>query len=80
VLYVGPEPSHVTEVLGSLKPSRSWAGVRHGAEGDLANQIHQLHRDCQRQDRQPPAEGDTQFSQAALRSMVTLIESVPPKV
>src|ERR1700679_1793425 len=35
VIYIGPEPSHVTEILTGLKSRHPWVGVRHGAVGEL---------------------------------------------
>jgi len=33
VIYVGPETSHVTEILSGIKPRHPWAGVNHGGVG-----------------------------------------------
>jgi glycosyltransferase involved in cell wall biosynthesis len=79
VLYIGPEPSHVTEILSGLKPARPWASVRHGAEAELVNQIHQLQQDGSGNERQPTAETEAKYSQTALRAMVALIEAAPAK-
>jgi len=76
VVYIGPEPSHVTEILAGIKSRHPWAGVRHGAVDELVKQIHQLRRNCAGKDRQPPAEVEAHFSQAALLPrLVALIES-----
>jgi glycosyltransferase involved in cell wall biosynthesis len=76
VVYIGPEPSHVTEILAGIKSRHPWAGVRHGAVGELVKQIHQLRRNCAGKDRQPPAEVEAHFSQAALLPrLMALIES-----
>lgn len=77
VLYIGPEPSHVTEILAGLKPARPWASVRHGADDELVNQIHQLQRDGSAHERQPLVQVEARYSQTALKSMVALIESAP---
>jgi glycosyltransferase involved in cell wall biosynthesis len=76
VIYIGPEPSHVTEILAGTKSGHPWAGVRHGAAGELVRQIHQLRLNCAGKDRQPPAEVEAHFSQATLLPrLVALIES-----
>jgi glycosyltransferase involved in cell wall biosynthesis len=80
VIYIGPEPSHVTEILTGLKPRHPWIGVRHGAVGDLVTQIHQLRQETVRHDRRPPAEVEDRFSQATLvPQMVALIEAIHSK-
>jgi len=80
VIYIGPESSHVTEILTGLKPRHPWVGVRHGAIGELVKQIHQLRQDSAGHDRRPPAEIETQFSQATLLPrFVTLVESAGRK-
>jgi glycosyltransferase involved in cell wall biosynthesis len=77
VIYIGPEPSHVTEILAGLKSRHPWVGVRHGAVKELVNQIHQLRRESEGYDRRLPAEVETYFSQATLLPrMVALIESL----
>lgn len=79
VVYIGPEPSHVTEILAGLKARHPWAGVRHGAVRGLVSQIHQLHRESggDGHRRQPPAEVETDYSQAALLPrMIDLVESL----
>jgi len=42
VLYVGPQPSHVTEVLNSIGENHSWKCVRHGEVSLLIHQIQDL--------------------------------------
>jgi colanic acid biosynthesis glycosyl transferase WcaI len=79
VIYVGPVPSHVTEIFKGLKSHYPWAGVWHGAVEDLVKQIKQLRMGCIDHDRQPPAEVRTHFSQMVLLpQMVALIESIHP--
>jgi len=80
VIYIGPVPSHVTEILTGLTPRHPWVGVRHGAVAELVKQIHQLRAESIGLDRLPPAEVKTQFSQATLLPrMVALIETNAPK-
>ena len=77
VVYIGPEPSHVTEILAGLKTRHPWAGVRHGAVRELVNQIQQLRQENVGHDHQPPVEVGIYFSQATLLPrLVALIESL----
>jgi len=41
VLYVGPTPSHITEIFGQL-PDYPWFGVRHGQATRLAEHLRRL--------------------------------------
>ena len=76
VIYVGPEPSHVTEILSTLNSHHPWSGVRHGDVGELAKQIQRLRQESVGHDRRPPAEVEIRFSQGALLPRLTaLIES-----
>jgi colanic acid biosynthesis glycosyl transferase WcaI len=76
VIYVGPEPSHVTEILSTLNSHHPWAGVRHGGVAELAKQIQRLRQESVGHDRRPPAEVEALFSHGALLPRLTaLIES-----
>lgn len=76
VVYIGPEPSHVTEVLAELNPRHPWGGARHGAVGELVSQIRQLRREINGSERAVPAAVASHFSQSALLPrLVALIES-----
>jgi hypothetical protein len=80
VIYIGPVPSHVTEILTGLTPRHPWVGVRHGEIAELVKQIRQLRQETIVHDRRPPAEVENQFSQAVLLPrMVALIESMGVK-
>jgi hypothetical protein len=80
VVYIGPAPSHVTEILTGLKSPYPWVSVRHGAAGELVRQILQLRQSLNGHDRLPPAEVKTYFSQETLLPrLVALIESLPEK-
>jgi hypothetical protein len=77
VIYIGPELSHVTEILTGLKSHHPWVGVRHGAVGKLVQKIHQLRNESAGHDRHPPDEVETHFSQGTLLPrFVTLVESM----
>jgi len=41
VIYIGPKPSHVTEILDSNSVNHPWCSVRHGEVEILADQIRQ---------------------------------------
>jgi len=78
VIYVGPEPSHVTEILNGLRSPHPWAGVRHGAAEALVKQIDRLRQTCATVDRRPPPEIGTLFSQKTLlRRLAALVEFTP---
>ena len=80
VVYIGPVPSHVTEILTDLTPRHPWVGVRHGEVGELVKQIHQLRQETMVHDHRPPTEVASQFSQAILLPrMVALLESMGAK-
>lgn len=76
VIYVGPEPSHVTEILLGMKSRYPWAGVRHGGAKELVTQIHRLREERASQERVSPPEVRTHFSQSTLLPrLVAQIES-----
>ncbi len=76
VIYLGPEPSHVTEIIDGLVPRHPWVGVRHGAVRELAEQILELRRNTAGCDHHPPAGVETHFSQATLLPrLVAVIET-----
>lgn len=66
VIYIGPEPSHVTEILTGLKPAYPWAGVRHGAGDELVKQIQALRRQAPSYVRFVPDDVEVRYSEAAL--------------
>jgi glycosyltransferase involved in cell wall biosynthesis len=42
VIYIGPQPSHVTEILDQPHAEHPWCSVRHGEGALLADRIRQL--------------------------------------
>ncbi|HXI69429.1 MAG TPA: glycosyltransferase family 4 protein [Verrucomicrobiae bacterium] len=42
VIYIGPQPSHVTEILGRPEAGHPWCSVRHGEGEQLAERIRHL--------------------------------------
>lgn len=80
MIYIGPEPSHVTEILAGLEPSHLRISLNHGAVEKLVNQIHQLYRECPTHNRQSSAAVKTYFSKGVLLPrIIALIESTVPK-
>jgi len=76
VVYVGPETSHVTEILEGLQPRHPWIGVRHGAADVLANQIQQLRAKTTVLDRRPPVAVAARYSQTTLLpQLVAVLEN-----
>jgi glycosyltransferase involved in cell wall biosynthesis len=67
VLYIGPRPSHVTEILDRLGQGSPWASCPHGNINNAADQILRL-MDRARNDaaRQIPTEVTSAFSKSAL--------------
>ena len=77
VIYLGPEPSHVTEILEGLQPRHPWTGVRHGAAETLTVEINKLRAETAAHDRRPPAEVGARYSQATLLpQLVAVLEKV----
>jgi len=77
VIYIGPEPSHVTEILSGLKTRHPWLGVRHGEVEPLVHQLRLLRQEAVAHDRRSPDEVATRFSQAALLPrFVAMIEAL----
>ena len=78
VIYLGPELSHVTEILQALPPEYPWISVRHGATETMASQIQQLRQKSTGYNRQPPAAMVEKFSQATLLpQLVAVLENQP---
>jgi hypothetical protein len=42
VIYIGPQPSHVTEILDRLTGAYPWCSARHGEAEILAERLRQL--------------------------------------
>ena len=42
VVYIGPQPSHVTEILAAPGVEHPWISVRHGEGEVLAERLQQL--------------------------------------
>jgi colanic acid biosynthesis glycosyl transferase WcaI len=66
VLYLGPQPSHVTEILHRLGQEHPWASCRHGEAQETADQIVRLLERARTATRQVPLEITTDFSKSTL--------------
>ena len=75
VVYIGPEPSHVTEIMAGL-PGHPWIRVSHGAPEDLARQIQQLRPATIGRERRMMVEVSMRYSRAALLpQLVAVLEN-----
>jgi hypothetical protein len=75
VLYIGPRPSHVTEILDATGPECPHAAVAHGEVDSVVHQIQELLRRTNATGRPSPTSVLAQFSQAALvPKLVAVIE------
>lgn len=76
MLYIGPQPSHVTEILDATGPELPHALVAHGDTGRAVQQIQQLRQRADATNRQTPKPVQVQFSQATLLpQLVAVIEA-----
>jgi glycosyltransferase involved in cell wall biosynthesis len=66
VLYIGPQPSHVTEILDLLGQGYPWASCPHGDIHNAADQILALMNRARNVPRQVPVEVATTFSKSTL--------------
>ena len=66
VLYIGPHPSHLSEVLDPIKNDYPCASAAHGEVDRVVEQIEQFRRQPSLTSRQPPARACALFSKEAL--------------
>jgi glycosyltransferase involved in cell wall biosynthesis len=66
VLYVGPRPSHITDVLDQLPISYPWAQADHGDVEGVARHIHRLKGKAEGHARVPPSALVESFSRETL--------------
>ncbi len=66
VIYIGPKPSHVTEILSRLGNEYPSMCVEHGKADLLANQIQNLRKKTASGRRSPPTEAAPAFSKTVL--------------
>lgn len=76
VIYIGPQPSHVTEILDELGPEHPTIRVAHGAADDLARQIQGLRQKMTNNPQSIPSPAAIAFAKGALLpKMVALLEN-----
>lgn len=76
VIYIGPQPSHVTEILDQPGQGHPWCSARHGEGEALAERIRELR--LRAGERQCPTELTAQFSKKTLLpKMIAGLEKVP---
>jgi len=66
VLYIGPRPSHLSEILESANGAVRFALVKHGDVDGLVQQIQRLRQESQHSQRQVPVQLCARFSKEAL--------------
>ena len=75
VIYIGPRPSHVTEILDELGPEYPTIEVTHGAAEELARQIQSLRQKLTDVPRLNHGQSAGVFAKGALLpQMITLLE------
>jgi hypothetical protein len=62
VLYIGPTPSHVTEILAGLHGDHPWAAAHHGEAKRVAGQIRELQKRMNGAERTIPTGVSRSFS------------------
>jgi hypothetical protein len=77
VIYIGPEPNHVTEILEGLLPPHTWVSVRHGAVEVLVGHIQRLRVEIAGKAGQPTAPAASAFSQAILLPQLVAVLDQP---
>jgi colanic acid biosynthesis glycosyl transferase WcaI len=78
VLYIGPQPSHLSEMLNSMNGQYPWGAVRHGDVDGVLEQIAQLRKQNGRPCPQPL---NTRCSkQTLLPQLVDVLESPKPLI
>lgn len=79
VIYIGPEPSHVTEILDPLGRDNPHVRVNHGEARKLAGHVRRLAAEHAGQRPALPAASLASFSKAALLPvMIAAVEGTPP--
>jgi colanic acid biosynthesis glycosyl transferase WcaI len=66
VLYIGSEPSHVTEILNRLGRGYPWGACSHGDVKGASDQIRRLMDRARNESRQVPVDVATAFSKSTL--------------
>jgi colanic acid biosynthesis glycosyl transferase WcaI len=66
VLYIGPRPSHLSEILDPINRDYLCASAAHGEVDRVVQQIEWVRRQASLTNRQPPTRASTLFSKEAL--------------
>jgi colanic acid biosynthesis glycosyl transferase WcaI len=76
VLYVGPQPSHVTEILAALPGEPPFACVQHGDVEGLVQGIQSIRKEASKCRRPAPESGHSRFSKGKLLpELIDVVES-----
>ena len=76
VIYIGPRPSHLSEILDSANGALCCASVAHGEVDRLVREIRRLRDESTRRNRQVPAQICALFSkETLLPKLITTLES-----
>ena len=76
VIYIGPHPGHVPEILDRLGGGHSWCAVAHGEAGGLIRRIQDLQKRRAGDSRQCPAQITAIFSKAVvLPQLIATLEN-----
>src|SRR5208282_6437637 len=79
VLYIGPRPSHLSEMLDELNGEYPCASAAHGEVGGVVREIERLRRETGSAERQTPARVRARFSQEVLLPrLVAELEAAEP--
>ncbi len=77
LLYIGPEPSHVSEMMGQLNGKATWRRAGHGQADLVVQQILEIKAIPRKSRSGPGATTSIQFSaESLLPKLVNLLESV----
>jgi glycosyltransferase involved in cell wall biosynthesis len=80
VLYIGPRPSHISELLDNLDGRQSCASAVHGAVEDVLQFIHHIRRQSGGAQRRAPPSLQPSFSKdAVLPKLLAELESGQPQ-
>jgi hypothetical protein len=76
VLYLGPQTSHLSEILASLNGDHHCASARHGEVDRVVDQIQRIRRERKEIERKAPERARSVFSkEAILPRLVAELES-----
>ncbi|MGH8023548.1 MAG: glycosyltransferase family 4 protein, partial [Limisphaerales bacterium] len=80
VIYIGPRPSHVTEILEGPGMNHPWASVQHGEAQALARQIQELRRNINGSSSLPANERVAAYSKKVLLpNLMLVLEECPTR-